>query len=139
MEIRVEPEEWTEAHDAEVNGAFAGKAKTDTGGGLTDPAACARRGVFCRVYREGEPVAWYVLHGVQHAYGAEAEIVFAHGRADFDLVSEVLPLIEHQCRAFDAVTIVTRRRGLIKKLRAAGYGMDAVILRKRVKHGDPAA
>lgn len=137
--IEIRPEDWTEAHMAEVERAFGNHAKSDTSGGLMAPAACVRGGVFCRVWRDGEPVAWYVLRGTQHDYGTEAEIALAHGSADCDLVAEVLPLIELQCRAFDAVTITTRRRGLIKKLRAAGYGMDAVILRKRGNHGDPAA
>lgn len=132
--IEIRPEEWTDQHAAEVRAAFAGKAKYDTSGGLMDPVEGVRGGVFCRVFRDGEPVLWYVLVALTHDHTTEAEIALAHGpRGDIDLVAEVLPLIEQQCRHFDAVTVTTRRKGLIKKLQAAGYGMDAVTLRKRNK------
>lgn len=132
--IEIRPEAWTEAHAAEVERAFGHHDKSDTSRGLMAPAECVRGGVFCRVWRDGEPVAWYVLRGTQHAHGSEAEIALAHGRADCDLVAEVLPLIEHQCRAFDAIRIETCRPGLIKKLKRIGYSVDAVVLRKRGTH-----
>lgn len=132
--IEIRPEPWTDAHIAEVNAAFAQHDKSDTSRGLMAPHECVRGGTFCRVWRDGEPVAWYVLHGAQHAHGSEAEVSLAYGRADVDLVAEVLPLIEYQCRAFDAIRIETCRPGLIRKLKRMGYGMDAVILRKRGKH-----
>lgn len=131
--IEIRPEPWTEAHAEEVRRAVAARPDIDTGGGLADPAETMRGGVFCRVLSDGVPVLFYVLMPNQYARGAEAEIAFAHGRAGFDLVAEVLPLIEHQCREFDAITIETRRKGLIKKLTAAGYEVAAVKLRKRKK------
>lgn len=137
-QIEIRPEPWTDAHAAEVRAAFGGahRAKYDTSGGLMSADEGARGGVFCRVFRDGEPVLWYVLVSVQHDSTTEAEIALAHGRADCDLVAEILPLIEHQCRHFDAVTVTTRRPGLIRKLRHAGYGMDAAIMRKHNRKGD---
>ncbi|KDP85612.1 hypothetical protein CF70_013010 [Cupriavidus sp. SK-3] len=132
--VEIKPEPWSDALLAEVDSAFATHAKSDTSRGLMAPAECVRSGVFCRVYRDGEPVAWYVLRGHKYAHGSEAEIALAHGRADFDLVADVLPLIELQCRAFDAIRIETCRPGLIKKLKRIGYGVDAVVLRKRGNH-----
>ncbi|MGY2488519.1 hypothetical protein [Cupriavidus sp. CP313] len=132
--IEIKPEAWTDAHDAEVNAAFAGHAKSDTSGGLLRPTEYRREhGTFCRVWRDGEAVAWYVLMAHLHAETTEVEIALAHGRADFDLVAEVLPLIEYQCREADAIRITTCRPGLIKKLRRLGYRSEAVVLRKRGK------
>lgn len=134
MELRIEPQAWTDAVLAEVDAAFGTHAKSDTSRGLMAPAECVAGGTFCRVYRDGEPVAWYVLRGHEHAHGKEAEIALAYGGADIDLVASVLPLIEQQCAAFDAIRIETCRPGLIKKLKRIGYGVDAVVLRKRSKH-----
>lgn len=136
--IEIRPEEWTEAHTAEVDRAFGTHAKSDTSRGLMAPAECVRGGTFCRVWRDGEAVAWYVLRGAQYAHGTEADIALAYGRADVDLVAEVLPAIEYQCRAFDAIRIETCRPGLIRKLKRMGYGVEAVTLRKRGNHDSQA-
>ncbi|WP_427306602.1 hypothetical protein [Cupriavidus sp. H39] len=134
MKIEITPEVWTDAHDAEIHAAFHGHAKSDASGGLVKSTEYGRDyGTFCRVWRDGEPVAWYVLMAHCHAETTEIEIALAHGRADFDLVAEVLPLIEIQCRDADAIRITTCRPGLIKKLRRLGYRSEAVVLRKRGK------
>ena len=138
MEVRIEPQAWTPELLAEVDIAFGTHTKSDTSRGLMAPAECVAGGTFCRVYRDGEPVAWYVLRGHKHAHGTEAEIALAYGGADFDLVDGVLPLIERQCAAFDAIRIETCRPGLIKKLKRIGYGVEAVTLRKRGNHDSQA-
>jgi len=107
------------------------RAKTDTSGGLVGADQAAAGGVFFRVHADGAPVAWYVLT----FDAAGAWIAVAYGRADFDLVAHVLPLIERQCERFGALSIETKRRGLVKKMRAAGYAMagrlsDGLLLRK---------
>ncbi|MCY1239695.1 hypothetical protein [Cupriavidus oxalaticus] len=131
MTIEIKPEAWTQAHDAEVNAAFAGHAKSDASGGLLEPTEYLRDGVFCRVWKEGQPVAWYVVMPHRHAHTLEIEIALAHGRADIDLVADVLPLIEYQCREADAIRVTTCRPGLIKKLKRVGYRCEAVVLRKK--------
>lgn len=88
-------------------------------------------GAFFRVFADGRPVAWYVLQPM----GDGAEIAAAYGRADFGLVEHVLPLIERQCAPLGAVYVTTKRRGLMRKLGAAGYRVReqldfGVILRK---------
>ena len=93
------------------------RAKTDTSGGAVGADEVAAGGAFFRVFADGEPVAWYVLT----AGNTGACIALAYGRADFDLVEHVLPLIERQCEGYGVLEMQTKRRGLIRKLRAAGY------------------
>ncbi|WP_354682650.1 hypothetical protein [Cupriavidus necator] len=131
MMIEIKHEPWTPEHAAEVDKAFAGHAKSDASGGLLAPAEYLDTCGFFRVWKDGEPVAWYVLMPHKHAHTLEIEIALAHGRADFDLVAEVLPLIEYQCREADAIRVTTCRPGLIKKLKRAGYRSEAVVLRKK--------
>lgn len=134
MEIRPEP--WTDAHDAEILTAFSGNTlrKTDTSGGLKPTTEYLRGGVFCRVYRDGEPVMWYVA--IAHAYldAVEVEVALGYGRAPgCDLVAAVMPLIEWQCREADSIRVTTRRRGMVRKLERLGYRADAVLMRKRLE------
>lgn len=139
MRFEIKPEPWTDAHDAEILQAFSGRTlrKTDTSGGLRPTTEYLRDGgVFCRVYREGEPVMWYVV--VAHTYldAIEVEIALAHGgHADCDLVAEVMPLIEVQCQGADSIRVTTRRRGMVRKLLRLGYRSDAVLMRKRMGEG----
>lgn len=135
LEIRVEP--WTDAHDAEVREAFSGhtRRKMDTSAGLLQPTEYLRQGAFCRVLRDDEPVCWYVLFVHRYLTATEVEVALAYGHAEFDLVAEVLPLIELQCCEADSICITTRRRGLVKKLQRQGYRTDAVLMRKQRKKG----
>ncbi|WP_260432938.1 hypothetical protein [Burkholderia stagnalis] len=108
------------------------RVKTDTSGGTVGADEAAGGGAFFRVYADGAPVAWYVL---TERRDSELCIALAFGRAHFDLVEHVLPLIERQCATFGGLWIETKRRGLAKKLRAAGYRevaqlRDGVQLRK---------
>jgi hypothetical protein len=135
LTIRHEPT--TEAHRAEVAQAFDVspfmRAKTDTSGGMVDGVDCLSGAEFFRVLQDGAPVAFYVLRARQGRAGIDAEITLAHGRAGFDLVADVLPLIEKQCAGCHAMRIETRRAGLVKKLERAGYQRASVILTKELK------
>lgn len=107
------------------------REKTDTSGGVEPVDIAVAGGAFFRVFADGRPVAWYVLQPM----GDGAEIAAAYGRANFGLVEHVLPLIERQCAPLGAVYVTTKRRGLIRRLGAAGYEMReqlefGVILRK---------
>lgn len=134
--ITLRHEPMTAAHRAEVAQAFDGspfrRAKTDTSGGNVDAVDCLHEATFYRVLDDGQPVAFYVLRARGGRRGVVAEVVLAHGAAGFDLVVEVLPLIEQQCRrgGCDSVRIETRRAGLMKKLERAGYKQASVILTK---------
>lgn len=118
---------------AEIAQAFdtpAAREKTSTSDGVVDAVDVAQGGHFFRVTADGTPVAFYVLGFHSEAGGVVATVRLAHGRAGFDLVENVLPLIERQCHECVQLRMETRRRGLIKKLRAAGYHTTSVTLRK---------
>jgi hypothetical protein len=135
--ITIRHEPTTDEHRAEVARAFDEsalmRAKTDTSGGMVDGVDCLHNAQFFRVFDDGEPVAFYVLRARQGRAGIDAEITLAHGRAGFDLVGEVLPLIERQCAGCHAMRVETRRAGLMKKLKRAGYRQASVILTKELK------
>ncbi|WAL84958.1 hypothetical protein OYT13_11430 [Pandoraea sp. XJJ-1] len=118
----------------EVSAIFSGRTrdKTTTSDGVTAESDVVRGGCFFRVHEDGEPVAWYVLGFTQEAGGVIATVRLAHGRAGFDLVSHVLPLIERQCEGCASLRIETRRPGLIRKLSRAGYRATSVTMRKKL-------
>ena len=121
---------------AEVAAAFDAtpvvRGKTDTSGGMSDAVECLSGANFFRVLHDGVPVAFYVLRMRVRGDRREAEIALAHGRAGFDLVANVLPVIERQCAHCGALRIQTKRAGLMKKLERAGYVRASVILRKEL-------
>ncbi|WP_284894803.1 hypothetical protein [Burkholderia sp. lyk4-R2A-23] len=137
--IAAHAERITDAHRAEVAAAFdvspRDRARTDTSDGMVDAADCLDGGTFFRVLDNGVPVAFYVLRLRVRGERREAEIVLAHGRADFDLVAHVLPLIERQCEMVGcaSVRVQTRRGGLVRKLENCGYSRASVVLRKELK------
>jgi thiamine monophosphate kinase len=133
--ITIRQEAITEAHRAEVAQAFDGpaeRAKTDTSDGLADAADCLARANFFRVYADGEPVAFYVLRARIRGERRAVEITLAHGRAEFDLVAHVMPLIERQCAGYSVLRVETRRPGLLKKLERVGFRRASVILSKEL-------
>lgn len=96
-------------------------AKIDTSGGALAADELVLGEVLCRVYADGEPVLFYVLHFYTADAGTEAFITLAYGRAAFDMCRVVLPLIEQQCVGCRGIGMRTRRPGLKRKLGAAGY------------------
>ena len=135
LEIHVEPT--TDDIREEVAAAFDAtpwqRAKTDTSGGRVDAVACLDGAVFYRVIADGERVAFFVVRLDEGNGRKEARITLAHGRAGFDLVKIVMPVIEAMFWWCDSVSLQTRRAGLVRKLRAAGYATAAVTLRKELK------
>ncbi|NUO87667.1 MAG: hypothetical protein HOQ37_16360 [Cupriavidus sp.] len=138
MNITVEPQPWTPERIEEVRQAFEGH-KSWTAPGLVEVTEYVQQGVFNRITVDAEPVGFYVLFAWKHRGTVEAEISHVHVRTEFDAVRHILPVIERQCAEADALTVTTRRRGLIKKLQQQGYAIEGVILRKRGKKRDSAA
>jgi hypothetical protein len=133
--ITIRHEPTTDEHRAEVaqfDESPLLRAKTDTSGGMVHGVDCLANAQFFRVFDDGVPVAFYVLRARQGRAGIDAEITLAHGRAGFDLVGAVLPLIERQCAGCHQLRIETRRPGLMKKLERAGYQRASVILTKEL-------
>jgi hypothetical protein len=137
--ITIEHEHVTDTHRAEVEAAFDSspwlRAKTDTSGGMVDAVDCLKGANFFRVLDDGRAVAFFVLRMHFRGERRAAEVTLAHGRAGFDLVEGVLPLIERMCKGVGCanVRIETRRAGLMKKLERAGYEQASVILSKELQ------
>jgi len=123
--------------DDAARGAYAKAfdARRDTTGGLGDMEACLRRGTLFDVKVGGETVARYALEFVQCDQGAEVFITAAAGNLPgADLVATLVPYIAEQAAkaGADAVTINTRRRGLVRKLQRAGWTLDAYVMRRKL-------
>lgn len=108
----------------------------DTSGGLVsgrellDSAQC-----FEVIDETGRRVAGYALQLVEHDLGREAVVVAAVGGAPgVCLVSSVMPGIEIQARNAGCrqVSMVTRRRGLVAKLKAQGFEFGGFVMRKKL-------
>lgn len=104
--------------------------KTDTTGGTLSAGALLSCCVFFVVKVDGLPSGYYALQQV----GAELVVVAASGGAEgVDLVASVMPAVIRQAEGLHAVTVHTKRRGLIAKLAAQGFKIEGFILRKALK------
>lgn len=124
--------------DDEARAAYAKAfdARRDTSGGLGSMEACLQRGRLFDVKVDGVTVARYALEFMQCDQGAQVFITAAAGNLPgADLVATLVPYIEGQAgqAGADAVTINTRRRGLVKKLQREGWTLDAYVMRKKIK------
>jgi hypothetical protein len=110
--------------------------KLDTSGGLVSVRELlADAQCFSVVDDDGEQVASYALRVCQHDAGNEAVIVAAVGGAPgVCLVSSVMPGIEAQAKNAGCiqVSMYTRRRGLLAKLRAQGFEFGGYVMRKKL-------
>lgn len=123
--------------DDEARAAYAKAfdARRDTTGGLGDMEACLQRGQLFEVVVDGRVVARYALEVVQCDKGREVFVTGAAGNLPgVDLVAGLVPYITNQCvrAGADAVTINTRRRGLVRKLEREGWSLDAYVMRKKL-------
>jgi hypothetical protein len=129
----VEPGRLDDAARAAYAKAF--DVRRDTTGGLGDMEACLRQGQLFDVKVDGQTIARYALEFVQCDKGAEVFITAAAGDLPgFDLVATLVPYIAQQAgqAGADAITINTRRRGLVRKLQRAGWSLDAFVMRKKL-------
>lgn len=109
-----------------------GNPKWDISDGMYSVDELLGRGVAFAAADDDGPLMLIVVEQVQHANGRELVIRVARQLAgNGDLTERILPEIErvfgYGCKA---VTIYTRRAGLVRKLQAAGYGETAVLMRK---------
>lgn len=108
-------------------------ARYDTSGGLVALPDLLEHASVHEVLEDGDPVAWFAVRGYAHREAHEVELLIAAGRASVDLSRSVLPFIESCVRPADALTIYTRRPGLVRKLLKQGYRVDATVLRKTLR------
>lgn len=113
---------------------MVGNPKWDTSSGLCSIENIIGRGAAYLVADEGGPLVVIVLQQLQHDYGRELVIRVAMQLAACgDLTERVLPEIERRFGAgCQAVTVYTRRAGLVAKLQTAGYHEAAKIMRKKL-------
>lgn len=111
-----------------------GNPKWDTTDGLCTIEEIIGTGHPLMVSDGGRPVAVVVVQRIDYAQGCELFIRVALQLVPgVDLTERVLPLIE-QCYGAGcvAVTMRTRRAGLVAKLEKTGYYETAKIMRKKL-------
>ncbi len=110
-------------------------ARCETSGGLGSMDAGLDGAALFEVVIGGAVVGRYALRLVDRPNGRELVIVAAAGGAPgFDLVASILPhVVDKQSQGADRITVRTRRRGLVKKLLARGWSVDAYVLGKSTK------
>ncbi len=106
--------------------------RTDTSGGLQ---SVAEKIDGCQCFRvndeAGALVGYYALSVILRASGAEVVIAAAAGTlAVGDLTATLLPFVEGQALGAKLMTVHTRRKGLLAKLRAAGWDFGGYIMHK---------
>lgn len=91
-------------------------------------------GVAYMASDQGGPLAVIVVEQVDHEHGRELVVRAALQVApQGDVVGRVLPEIERVFGAgCDALTVYTKRAGLVRKMQAAGYTEAAKIMRKKL-------
>lgn len=123
--------------DAEARAALAplAGAKLDTSGGLRSVDDLVRGGQLFEISRDGVVIGRYALRVDGWAHGREGVILAAVGDQGEAFTERVLPLVERQFIDVQAVTVYTRRMGLVKRLARQGYGVGGFILRKPLHAG----
>jgi hypothetical protein len=133
MIATIGPGQLDEAARAAYAKAF--DARRDTTSGLANMDSCLGRGQLFDVKVDGKIVARYALQFVDCDNGGEVWVTAAAGNLPgVDLVANLAPYIASQAAqaGAKALTINTRRRGLVKKLERDGWTLDAYVMRKKI-------
>ena len=85
--------------------------------------------------RGGVVVAHHALTIHQRRYGNEGVIVGAAGRSPLPFARS-LEIMENQFIDVRAITVHTKRMGMVRQLARCGYAVDAFIMRKRITRGE---
>lgn len=122
------------ALDAEALSAFRVAMRHDTTGGLQSLSEVLAGAEITEVLEGDQVVLRYALRAVARANGSEVFVVAAAGSVPgVDLTQGFLPVIEAQAKGADALTIHTRRPGMVEKLKRAGWHCDGYIMRKKMR------
>ena len=109
-------------------------ARYDTTAGLQSFAEVCAGSMLVEIARDGVPVLYYAARPIERAHGVELLIIAAAGRAPgVDLVTVGLEDVARRFPTVDAVTVQTRRAGLVRKLVNAGFAYQATKLSRRVR------
>lgn len=110
-------------------------ARFDTTAGAASLADLCAGAQGFELRQGGQRQLAYAVKVAQHKAHRVAWIMAAAGHAPgVDLTATVLPAIEYQARELECsqVAITTIRPGLIRKLKARGYTVTGVTLRKNI-------
>lgn len=105
-----------------------------TAGAASLDEVCAGGRVFEGLH-DGRTALVFVLAMRDHAAARVCWVQAAAGHAPgVDLTGAAMPMIEQHARSQGAgqVAVTTRRPGLVRKLKAAGYRVTGVTLRKAI-------
>jgi len=122
---------WTEENAALIASALATATLADI------QHQCENGAQLFEVVDAGEAVAAAFVLRVDRLACRNVGVVVAAGGAlaGVDLTAEIMPYIERMFYGVDAVSIHTRRPGLLRKLSRQGYATAEIILEKEVKNG----
>lgn len=109
----------------------------DTSAGMVTLQDIANVSTLYQVQDEqGKPVAGYALRMTEHTAGRVLWIMAAGGRLPgVDLSEIILTAVKHQAQQAGARQIaqITRRAGLVKKMKAQGFKDCGTVLRLNLK------
>lgn len=107
----------------------------DTSGGVSSLDDLTRNAHLCGVVESdtGDLIAAYAVRVNRQAGGPVAWVTAAGGALQgADLIAGILPAVEQQAREAGCVQIAieTRRPGLVRKMKRAGFKACSVVMRK---------
>jgi hypothetical protein len=131
--LEIVPVEWSPEARERLQEAMR---RGDTTGGLrTIEDVCAGGHVF-ELHADEGVVGTYVLREFQRPLGREGVVIAgAGGMAGHWLAKPALLAIEQQFAGVDAISLETRRLGLVRQLVRLGYGIEGFRMRKHLKKG----
>lgn len=110
--------------------------KTDTCGGLASAAEqLSASQCYAVKDSDGGEVGYYAVQTNKHKAGDEVVLVAGVGTFQgTDLTLSIVPFVAEQAAqsGAKALTVHTRRRGMVKKLALLGFECEGFILRKRL-------
>lgn len=115
--------------------ARIGRPKYDTSGGLATVQDVCKAAQIFKVEQGGHLVGAYALETLEFDRGVCVWVSAGAGMLEgVDLASTMAGVVETQARAIGAqqVGMITKRRGLIKKLAAQGWTVAGVKMVKKI-------
>lgn len=129
QKVTVRPQSWN-MHAAEL------LALAEAAADLSALAAMVQLGEAYLFHVEdeaGDLLGAYVLRMDRGPFGPEGVVMSAAGRADFDLVANILPHVERQFCGAALVRFHTSRPGLIRKAAKQGYRPKEFVMVKDMR------
>lgn len=113
----------------------ATRPKSDTSGGLATVQDVCKHAQSFVVTDEGHDVGGYVVEPLEFDRGVCLWVTMGAGQVDgLDLTATMEKIVEVQARQIGAsqIGMITKRRGLIKKLQANGWAVAGIKMLKKL-------